>query len=412
MAPLTIMTAIAGIQAIGAALTFATILLLTALLGPELYGRYAWVISAGGLASILLKRGYQTTLVTDFAPLDLDADRRPAPVANTYALYICGTLVAFAIAIFAGPAVATLARPELLWVAPIGAAVSAQTIADGILRAADRGTRSQFVTQILRTAFLLAGFGLLAVSGSRSVAAFLAVYALASLVAALVYVLPLLPEALRNRFRGGLVRGNAAHFQVAVSRSIGAHLPVFVTGFFVEMDQLAYLAIALRFSNPISFGVIASRAFYGAKINRHVRSGALRLAQEDFRMAARFSFAVALLAAVGVLVLIYGLSLLQMGPLAGFEDKGLLFLTLCLVSLHQLGLSAFGPVQLTAIQLGTERYVRNLNLAMIAALAVGLVLAGLSGKVWISAVVLVGYGFGISFGLAARTRAEFRRQLG
>ena len=133
----------------------------------------------------------------------------------------------------------------------------------------------------------------------------------------------------------------------------------------------------------------ASRAHFGARLNRHIRSGSLIEARHDYRTARLYSMAIGLLAAAAVMMLIWGVTWIPDGPFASFTDTGLLMLLFALVSVFRLSMTVFGPVQMIAILLGADRYVRNLNLVMLGFLATGLTLAGMLDRIWLPAVVIV-----------------------
>lgn len=393
MAALKAISSIVGLQIFGAGTAFAVVLVMTGALGPEGYGRYVWVLSMAGVGSLLLQRGLPMTLVKTFAPFDFDSLTPPSPIANTLVLYVLASVAALGLALplmLILPAIG-LQRPEIAWALPVAAALACLEVSDAILRSAERGVRAQFASQVLRSGGLLGACALLAAAGVSEPDAYLALYAGSALMAALAFTWPLLPLAAR-KWRGcGSVPSTSAHFHVAVSRSIGNHLPVFITGFFVSPETLAYLAIAVRLTGPILFGSIASRAYFGARINRHVKSDRLDAAERDYRWARIFSTAVGALAALFVLALIWGLTLLPNGPLEQFTATNLLLTLFVLVTVFRLSLAVFGPVQMVAILLGADHYVRNLNLGMLSLLTLGLVVAGLLNVIWLSAGVMIAY---------------------
>lgn len=402
MAALRVVGSIVALQVFGAGTTFLAILVVAGALGPDGYGRYAWVISMGGVGALLLQRGLPTTLIKRFAPLDLDALVPPSSIANTLALYV---LLSTALILAAFPVMSvwsllSLTRPEIVWALPVAAALACLAICDAILRAAERGVRGQLASQVLRTGCFLAVTLLLAFAGIDQPEAYLALYALSVLLAALVFTWPLLVSAARQWRGGGHVSSSPAHFQASLSRSIGNHLPVFITGFFVPPELLAYLAIAVRLTGPVQFGLTASRAHFGARINRHVTALDFDTIRDDYRSAKRYSMAVGGLAALSVFGLIWFMAQLPMGPFSEFTHTALLLKAFALVVVFRLSLVVFGPVQLVAILMGADRYVRNLNLVMLILLAVGLVAAGLMGQILLSAVSMIIYGVLLTSGLA------------
>lgn len=392
------------LQALGAAFALVTVLVLTAVLGAEGYGRYVWIVSAGGIGSLLLQRGQPTTLVKRFAPLDLGAVTPPSELANTQALYAIGTAITIVLAAL----MARVSGADVVWALPVAFGLASLTVSDAILRAAERGVRAQFASQFLRPVTLLAGALLLWQTGIIDPAAYLLLYAATAFLASVIYLWPLTVMAVRNRRGAGLVKTNGAHFQVSLSRSIGNHLPIFITGFFIPFDALAYLAVAIRLSGPVIFGVTAARAYFGARINRHVKAGEIDSVRRDFRAAALFSLLVGLLAAAGVSGLILGLGYFGLGPVADFTDRALLISVFALVMAAQLCRAAVGPVQLTAILLGAERFVRNYSIATLLGLAGGLALAGLTGDVRVSAGIVLLYALAISVGFGIRTLTALR----
>ena len=110
----------------------------------------------------------------------------------------------------------------------------------------------KFANQVLRAGGLLAGALLLGFAGVTQPEAYLALYALTALAAALAFTWALAAMAARHWRGGGHVASTPAHFQVSLSRSISNHLPVFITGFFVAPETLAYLAIRRASDRPRS----------------------------------------------------------------------------------------------------------------------------------------------------------------
>ncbi|MGI3212206.1 lipopolysaccharide biosynthesis protein [Roseovarius tibetensis] len=402
MAPLRAVTSIVALQILGAATALLVVMVVVGALGPDGYGRYAWVLSIGGVGALLLQRGLPMTLIKRFAPLDMDALAPPSAIANTLWFYVLLSGGSFFAAMIIMPASSdiSVSRPEIVWVLPLAAALACLAISDAILRAAERAVRAQFASQVLRSGGLLAGSFLLTLVGVDQPEAYLALYAASALLSALVFTWPLLIIASQHWRNGAHVSSTPAHFQVSLSRSIGNHLPVFITGFFVPPDILAYLAIAVRITGPVQFGLTASRAHFGARINHHVKTVDFDAVRQDYRAAKMYSAIVGGLTALAVLGLVTGLTRLPVGPFTEFTDTALL-LTLCaLVTVFQMSLVIHGPVQLVAILLGGDRFARNLNLIMLGLLACGLVVAGLIGQILLSAAFMILYGAFLTSGVA------------
>lgn len=205
-----------------------------------------------------------------------------------------------------------------------------------------------------------------------------------------------------------MVKTNGAHFQVSLSRSVGNHLPIFVSGFFLAPDTLAYLAISIRLAGPLNFGAKAARAVFGARINRHVKANNPSAIRHDYRIAILFSFLISVLAAIGVAILLLVLGYFGLGPVVDLPDQDLLLWVFVTIAFAQLCRAAAGPGQLTAVLLHAERFVRNYNILMLLCLSAGLIIAGLIGDVRLSAIVVLFYSAGTSIGLVCKIRSALR----
>lgn len=409
MAALKAISSIVAMQIFGAGATLAVVLVLTAALGPEGYGRYVWVVSMGGVAALLLQRGLPTTLVKTYAPLDLDTLSPPPVISNTLSLYalMAGAAVLSALIILPMLQAFDWGRPEIVWAVPIAAGLACLAISDAILRSAEKGTKAQFASQIIRTGLLLLACVTGYVLGQTHPQMYLLIYASSALLAALVFTWPLIVNASREGRGAGLVTSSPAHFHVSLSRSIGNHLPVFITGFFVSPEALSYLALAIRLTGPVLFGITASRAYFGARINRHIKGQAFLEAQRDYGLSQRFSIAVGIAAAITVLGVFFVLLQIPSGPLASFHNTELLLSCLILALAFRLSLASVGPIQLIALLLGADNFVRRLNLTMLCLLTLGLIYAGVLGHIWLSATILVFYGASLGGGLYWKVRALF-----
>ncbi len=401
MAMLRALSSIVVLQALGAAFALATVILLTSALGADVYGRYIWIISAAGIGSLVLQRGQPTTLIKKHAPLDLAKVKAPSEMANTYLFYLLGALVTLTIAF----ATSLVTSNELAWIAPAAFALTALNISDAILRAAERGVRAQFARDFLRPIALFGGFILLWVAEVKEPIFYLLIFVVCTAFASIYYLCPLTLQAARNWRGAGLVKTNGAHFQVSLSRSVGNHLPIFVSGFFLTPDTLAYLAIAIRLAGPLNFGVKAARAVFGARINRHVKANKPSAIRHDYRIAILFSLFISVLAAVGVAILLLVLGYFGLGPVADLADQDLLLWVFVTIAFAQLCRAAAGPGQLTAVLLHAERFVRNYNILMLLCLSAGLIVAGLIGDVRLSAIVILFYSAGTSIGLVCKIRS-------
>lgn len=410
MAALKSIGSMLAIQVFGAGTAFLTVLVLAGVMGPESYGRYAWVISMAGIISVLLQRGLPATIVKHFAPLDLDGVVRLSPIANTFALYVLGStgLILATLPIMPLLLQLPLERPEIFLALPVALALASLSICEAILRAAEQGERALFVSQVMRTLVMLAVSVLLAFIGIDQPEAYLELYAISALLPTLVFTWSLLSIAVRKWRDGGYIRSNSDHFQASFTRSVGNHLPVFITGFFVPPDVLAYLAIAVRLTGPVQFGLTASGAYFAARINRFIKALNFEAVRGEYSSAKRYSSVAGGLAAIGVLGFIWMMIQWPAGPFSKFTNPTLLLSIFFLLTIFRLGLVVFGPVQLTAILLGSDQYVRKLNLVMLGFLVVGLLGAGLIGEILVSATFMIVYGVMLSGGLALRVSRAMR----
>lgn len=395
-----------GIQSVGAALSFLSVLFLAAALGPEIYGLYAWIVSIGSVGSLLVQRGLPTTILKLFAPISLGELKYPSPLVNTQILYIFATLVAILIASVVAFVLRSTNTSDVVWALPIAFAMASFTTADAILRSAGLGARAQIAGQIIRPSLLLMGaFGIWCV-GSTHLGPYLALYSTTFLMATVAFLWGVVWMGLSEWRDGGLIRSNAAHFQVSISHSVGKHLPIFITGFFVNPESLAYLAIAIRVTGPTRFGLNAARAHFGARINGAIKMGAFDRARSDYVHAARFSVSVAAIIAALCIGLVYTLAVLQRGPFASF-DAVLLTMVVAISAMSHLAFTMFGPAQLVAILLGNEKFIRNLNFVALVLFAAGLCLAAVTHNVLYSATVMLLYSLGLVFGVAWNVRSSF-----
>ncbi|MBY6115415.1 oligosaccharide flippase family protein [Mameliella alba] len=411
MAPIKALTSIVGLQGVGAGLSFAVVLALTAILGPENYGRYVWVVSIGSVLALMFEMGLPTTIIKRFAPLDLSTVIGPSQISNSLSLYAFGTVVTVVLALVLSPVLAGTDRPEIVWALPLAGALACLVLSGAVLRAGDQAVRSNVNQFLVRPILLLAGIAALAGLGSTDPRAYLLLYAISALAAALVFVMPLVRNSMRHWRGGGLIAPVGAHFQVSIARSISSQLPIFITGFFVAPELLAYLAIAIRLTAPIRFGLAAARSYFGTRINAKIRSEEFEAARKRYRNASLFSIAVAVPAMVLIVGLVLVLLRMETGPLSGFDDTGLLLRVLLFAALSHLAAAVFGPVQIVAILMHQETFVRNLNVAGLALFALGLFGAAWAGSVELSAIMMVLYSFGISAILAVRTRSAFRKSI-
>lgn len=409
MAVLKALFSIVILQGLGAAFAFATVLVLTAVLGAEGYGLYVWVVSAAGVIALLIQRGLPTTIVKEYAPLDLASLEIPSAIANTQALFTYGSGAAIALAGLVYAVVGPFEGLNVALVLPVALALVSLAVSDAILRAAEQGVRAQFASQVVRTGIILAGAVLLSRIDIKTPTAFLFLFSGATLFSSVVFLYSVSLIPIRCWGGGGWIRSNAAHFQVSVSGSVANYLPIFLTGLFVSYELLAYLAVAIRLAAPLTFGVTAARSFFGARINRCIKAKNAEAARADFRLSALFSFGVSVLATIAVASLLIGMRYYGLGPLVDFSNTALIVIVIATVMVAQLARAAVGPAQLVALLLGDERFVRNYNLLMLAFFAVGLLLAGVIGKIWISAAVLLLYNAAVYIGLGVRVNALFRR---
>lgn len=403
--------AITVLQGVGAVLLFVSVLIITKALGPELYGRYAWVVAGGGILSLLIQHGLPTTIVKNFAPLDLKS-REALPVAGTVLLiWACSALALVAAVLLHGVDLG-FSHPETIWILPVGFGLASVAIADATLRAADEGVRANIASQLIRPGLLVGVALALTFLGLKEPVYYLVLYALAGLVGGIAFLGHLPAAAVRDLGQGRLtdqrwVKSNSAHFHVSVSRSISNFLPVFISGLILPLDQVAYLALALQLTSPLQFGLVASRAYYAAKINNRIKKNEAMAARPILRRAALFSQSVAILAAIGVAGLLFVLYLFGVGPIVDFANTNLLISILVAVGLGRLGYAAFGPVQLVAIMLHDEARVRTLTLLFTVCFAIGLTLAALTGNVLACGLVMPIYTFALTASLRQRVKLKF-----
>ena len=391
--------ALLAFQGAGAALGVVSVLVLTALLGAEAFGVYAWALSMAGLLGLGLQAGLPMTILKTFAPLELQS--RPMPralfkILVGYAAVIVGLLIVAA-AFSSG---AQPGRPDAWVVAAAAVAMAFGKLADAVLRSASMPRRAVFSEQVLRVALLLC-FILVVFGATLSAKTALAAYAVSALLAGAVFLVPSLArKGPRDTSR---MAPNGAHFQVALSRGIGNHLPIFISGFFLAPDVLAYLAIALRLTGPIGYGVVAARAALGSLIAEAVKAKDLVRAKQLHSRGAAMSVGVACAAAI---VINAGLYVLQTQfselVLSDFDDAKLLAVLFLVATLFRLALSLPGPAQMTLVLLDDEAAVKRLNLVLLAALAAALCLGALAPSPLLQAAIVFGYGAILSAALIRR----------
>lgn len=384
-----------GIQGIGAILSFGSVLALTSVLGVESYGKYAWIVSIGSIGSLLFQRGLSTTIVKRFSPISFSLIESPSPLFNTLLFYLVVSAVALVAAAFLTGISDSQGSGDIILSLPIAVAMASFTISDAILRSAQRGDLALIAGQILRTAVFLLGILGLSYVGHTEVVLYLALYAVTFLVAAAAFLLPMLVQALSNWRGGGQVKSNWAHFQASMSRSIGNHLPVFITGFFVPPETLAYLAIAIRLTGPTRFGLKAARAYFGARMNGAIKDKDHASVLKDYGNASRFSAGIAFTLAIVVTAVVFALTNWQQGPFSAYNPNLLVKIT-AVTALSHLAFAFFGPTQLLAVLLGCDRFVGNLNTVFLLLFAGGLLLAGMSQQILASGFVMVIYSLGLS----------------
>ena len=401
-----ILLAITLLQGAGAALLFTSVLVLTTALGTELYGRYAWVVAGGGIVSLIVQHGLPTTIVKRFAPLDLK-DLEALPVAFTVAgLWLLSVLVTIAVN-FADGFITGLPRAEIIWMLPIGLGLAYVSIADATLRSADQGLRANIAKQLIRPGLLVGVAITLLLLNEQSLSSYLFLYAAAGLVSGIAFLwqLPLL--ALRNLGKVSWVKSNPAHFQVALARSVSNFLPVFVSGLFLPPEQVAYFAIAIQLTAPIQFGLAATRSYYAAKINAHIKKIDEAGARRTLRNAAFFSRLIAGLAALMIPALFWVLGEIGIDPLSKFADMRLLILVFFVTALGQFGYALFGPVQMVAILLDDERRVLMVTVTLTVLFALALAATALSGSVLAVAITMPVYTMALTTSLHLRVTRSF-----
>lgn len=400
-----------ALQAIGAALMFASILVITGVLGPAAYGRYAFVVSAGGILALLLQRGLPTTILKSFAPLDL-ASPAALPVARSVSLFLLASIVSFAGAAAFGSMIEGMERAELVWALPIGCGLAAIAVADAILRAADRGLSSNFMREFTRPLVILSGAVWFAVIGIGVPEFYLAAYALSTILAVVLFMWRLPVMAWRGRSgAAAAIAADPAHFHVSISRTTAAWLPIFISGLLLPPEEVAYLALALQLTAPIKFGIQATFSYSGAKMAERIKDGRIKDARLLLERAAVFSIGIAALAAFGIAALLFFLEWLQLGPAASFDNKELLVTIFIIVGLGQSGYAVFGPVQMAAILLNEERSVLRITVSSTLFLLIGLAVAGGFGSILAAAVVMPLYTFALGYNLRNRAAHAFKNRL-
>ncbi|MBU3007657.1 lipopolysaccharide biosynthesis protein [Cobetia amphilecti] len=412
MRTLKALSSIVLVQGLGAGLSLIFFLILTKLLGAEEFGKYVWVISISGIIALLVQLGLPTSIVKKFAPLSLYKITAPSALANTFSIYVLLSIVSCITLLCILPYINDFTRYEIAWAVPIGTSLACLAISDAILRSANLGIKAQIASQLIRNLFLIIGVLLLVLFNNSNVDIYLFLYSATALLSAIVFLTPLLTLVIKNisvSSGGKVVGSNTSHFQVAMSRSIGNHLPIFITGFFVSPEVLAYLAIAMRLTAPIIFGVSASRAYFGAKINKSIKTSQYSDAYKDYNSAAIFSLVIAMIGALFIITITAFLITFDYGLFENFSDGEFLIIILCLVSVFRISLAAFGPVQLVAILLNCEKFVRNYNLVMLATLTIGLLIAGIFENIAITATIMLLYGFFVSFGLWLKIKSIFKK---
>lgn len=407
MIALRALTSMVGLQAGGALLSFGVVLALTAALGPDGYGRYAWVVSMSGMGALFLQIGLPTTIIKKFSPLDVTTLDARSEITNTLSLYAFGTALIVILALMGSTLLPLQAGRDLLWALPGAGALTCLLLSEAVLRAAGRAVLATVVLNIVRPGCLLLGGLVLHQLGVSEPWSYLSLYTLTALGAALVFISPLMLRAMEEWKAWPFIQPNGAHFQVALSRTVASHLPIFITGFFVSPEILAYLAIAIRVTGPIRFGVNATRAYYGAKINKRIKANEYARARSAYRNANLFSVAIAFPASIILVLLALYLTTMSNGPLAKFDNINLLTQVLVLTALSHFLVALFGPVQLVAILLHEERFVRNINLIFLFMFTICLFASAVIGDIRLSAISMAVYSIGAAGGIAWRVRRTF-----
>jgi len=409
MAPVKALTSIVGLQGVGTALSFAVVLSLTSILGAEGFGRYVWVLSIGSTLALFAEMGFPTTIIKRFAPLNMASVRGPSPISNSLSLYAIGTLATIIVALSLWSKTIITDRPEIIWALPVAGGLACLVLSAAVLRAAGMAIRSNTIQFIIRPILVLLGVWLIGAYGAIDPRLYLLVYTAATLGSALIFVMPLIQNSVGNWRGGGLISPVGAHFQVSIARSVSNHLPILITGFFVAPELLAYLAISIRLTSPIRFGLAAARSYYSPSINASIKNRDLVAAGQHYRYATLFSFSAALLVMVALIAVTIVLLGLQNGPLSGFDNTRLLLWVMILSAFSHLSIAIFGPVQIVAILLHEERYVRNINFFAIILFAVALIGAAWIGDLVLLTVVMILYSVGVSASLGVRVRSAFRK---
>ena len=378
-----------AVQGGGAVFSFALVLVLAATLGPEGYGVYAWILSMGTIGGLLLQAGLPVTILKKYAPLDLNDEHQPLPVSDTFA-----TFTGLAILALIAASLISLTGTEIglfIWALPVAAAFASFKIGSSILLSGGRPIRAHLTEHIVRVLiffiFILLGHFL----EIKEPLFYIFCYSVAALAAPVPFLTRMLFGALKNPWRRPqMVRRAGAHFQAMLSRSVADSLPVFISGFFLESSQLAYLALAIQLSRPIIFGQNAALYYYGAVINKAVKAGNLSAVRRLYRNSVMFSNATAWPLSIVLFFGMYGAMTLLPSGWADFEVTPEFLAVFGGILAFRVAYTLTGPSQLVAILLGAEKFVRNVNLLFLAGLTAGLTgaaqLVGTQGVVMIMIV--------------------------
>lgn len=405
MAVLRALSSIVVLQAIGAVLSFGLVIALTAVMGTSGYGVFAWTLSMGYLGALVLQAGLPITIVKRYAPLDLAAERSASPLSDTFTLFVGVTIAGVGVVAALDLAAPTL--PTVVWAVPLACGLATLKIGTAILRSAGQPVRAQSAEQLVRVALIALMLAAGALLGIGDPGFYLLAYCIGATMATGVFLRPLFNRgAFKGMHQRKLVKPDPSHFQVALSQSIGNHLPVFVTGFFIDPSTLSYLAISLQLTGPVTFGLIAARSYYGYSINTAIRAKNPLTAWRLYLGAIGISNMVSIPLA-GVLLIGLNVHAAQLMSIkTDMFQSALFFHIFAGVLAFRCAQCIFGPAQMVGILAGNERFVKHSNVFLLGIFTISLFIAA-NIALQATTLVMIAYAFALNLSIFVRCLLYF-----
>lgn len=314
------------IRALGLSLGFCSHVLLSRLLGPADYGRYAIVLGWALIFVIPTRLGLDTAALKFATHYRAEADHGRLATFRAFSLKVmalgalawasAGCAVAVANAARAGRAVAW---PELSAFAFMIFPLAATGYHAVLLRIAGRIVASQFYEQILRPALLMSGLLVLALGGVH----IRLIEALAVTVASLWLMLgavwwhdrkanPCGPATPSKTDRQQWLRTGTTLLGISATQEMMNQADVILLGWAGQPESAALFSAAWRLASLIPFGLVAACMIAGPSIalahQRGDREGMKRVAVEAAKISTAFAIVIAVLVngAGGILLGLFG----------------------------------------------------------------------------------------------------------